>query len=207
MSSAPTDPKTFYTEMLPAQWNRALREQERAVEAAMSLLEGMRAVRATIRVDVTGDAGGTFFLNIKEGRLAAGEAPAYAPFLTLVQDRPAFERLAAEAGDSALGFLGGLSGLAGEMRLTKARLDTLAGVRGCVRFEVTGEGGFALLTHFGEGPVPDAPDTSIRVDPEVYRDLRAGALEPQDAFMSGKLAIEGDVQLAMQVALAALSPD
>jgi hypothetical protein len=207
VGSAQKDPKAFYTEALPAQWNRALEAQERAAEAAQRLLEGMRAVDATIRVDVVGDGGSTFFLNIEAGRLAPGDAPAHPPFLTLVQDRQAFERLVAEAGDSALGFLGGLSGLAGEMHLTKARLDNLADVRGCVRFEVTGEGGFALLTHFGEGPVPDAPDTAIRVDAEVYRALRAGQLNPQDAFMGGKLSMEGDMQLAMQVALAALSPD
>ena len=207
MDPAATSPRAFYTETLPSHWNRALREQERAVEAAQRVLDGMRAVSATIRVEVQGEDGGTFYLNITEGRLSPGDDPAHPPFLTLLQDRRAFARLVEEAGDSALAFLGGISGLAGEMRLTQARLDNLAGVHGCLRFEVLGDQGFALVTHFGEGPVPEEPDTSIRVDPEIYRGLRAGALNPQDAFMSGKLAVEGDMQLAMQIALAALSPD
>lgn len=206
MSEAP-DPRTFYTEELPEQWNRALREQERAAEAAARVLEGMRAVNATIRVEVRGDGGGTFFLNVEDGRLRPGDAPAHRPFLTLVQDRQAFERLAAEAGDSALGFLGGLSGLAGDMKLTKARIDALAGVQGCVRFELRGEGGFALVTHFGDGPVPEEPTARIALDMAAYRALRRGELNPQDAFMGGQIAVEGDMQLAMQLALAALAPD
>lgn len=204
---APPEPEDFYTQALPAQWNRALREQERAVEAAQRVLDGMRAVSATIRVDVEGQGGGTFYLNVRGGRLEAGDAPAFEPFLTLLQDRAGFERLAAEAGDSPMAFLGGLSGLAGEMKLTKGRLENLQGVRGCVRFEVTGPEGFALRTHFGPGPVPEAPDTAIRVDPDAYRQLRSGELEPQNAFLTGQIAVEGDMQLAMQIALAALAPD
>jgi hypothetical protein len=207
VSSDTETPRRFYAERLPEQFNRTLREQERRVEAAQRLLEGMRAVDATIRIEVRGEGGGTFFLNVAKGVMSAGDSPAHPPFLAVIQDRAAFERLAREAGDSALGMLGGLSGLAGEMKLTKARIENLAGVRGSLRFEVTGADGFALLTHFGDGPVPDPPTTTIRVDPETYAALRGGALDPQQAFMSGRIQVEGDMQLAMQLALAALSPD
>lgn len=202
-----TDPKAFYTEQLPAQWNRALRDQERAVEAAKRTLDGMRAVDATLRVEVRGEGGGTFFLNVAGGVLTPGDAPAHPPFLTLVQERPDFERLVAEAGDSALGFLGGLSGLAGDMKLTRARLDQLAGVSGSLRFEVSGEGGFSLLTHFGPGAPAEEADASIRVKRRAYEALRSGEINPQDAFLDGSIEVGGDVQLAMQIALAALAPD
>lgn len=201
------DPRTYYTTTLPAQFNRALVEQERAVEAAQRVLEGMRAVDATIRVEVTGPGGGVFFLNLERGRMTAGESPARTPFLTLVQDRAAFERVVAEAGDSALGMLGGLSGLAGEMKLTRARLENLDGVRGSLRFEVTGPDGFVLLTHFGPDPRPETPDTTLRVGPDTYRELRAGLVDPQAAFLSGRIQVTGDLQLAMQLALTALAPD
>jgi hypothetical protein len=207
MSPDAESPRRFYAERLPEQFNRALREQERRVEAAQRTLDGMRAVTATIRIEVRGEGGGTFFLNVASGVMTAAEEPARPPFLAVIQDRAAFEKLAREAGDSALGMLGGLSGLAAEMKLTQARIDNLAGVRGCLRFEVTGAEGFALLTNFGDGPVPDEPTTTIRVDPETYAALRSGQLDPQQAFMSGKIQVEGDMQLAMQLALAALSPD
>jgi hypothetical protein len=207
LSSAPADPRRFFLESLPAQWNSALREQERAVEAAQRLLDGMRAVDATLRVEIEGEGGGSFFLNVAAGRLEPGDTAAHPPFLTLRLTRASFERFAAEVGDSALGFLGALSGLAHEMRLTRARVDLLAGLAGSVRFELRGEGGFVLLTHFGSGPPPAAPTTSITVDRDAYRALRAGELNPQEAFLGGQIQVEGDLQLAMQLALAAMSPD
>jgi hypothetical protein len=200
-------PKTYFTELLPEQFERALRQQEREVEAAQRVLDGMRAVQATLAVEVSGEQGGKFYLNVDGGHLTPGSAAAHPVVLTLVQSRRDYDRLIRDAGDSALGFLGGLSGLAGEMKLTKSRLDVLAGVTGTLFFEVTGDDGFAILTHFGGASAKAEPDTTIRVHPEVYAELRAGRLDAQNAFMGGKLQVEGDLQLAMQVALAAMAPD
>lgn len=205
-------PQQYYAEQVPSQFNRLLEEQEQAAagadaEYAQQVLDGMRAVTATIRVDVQGEGGGTWFLNICEGRMAAGADAEYAPFLTMIQDAASYERLVAEAGDSALGMLGGLSGLAGEMKLTRARIDNLTGVGGSLQFTLSGDAGFTLLTHFGSDPLPEQPTTTITVDPEGYRKLRAGEIQAHEAFMSGLIQVEGDMQLAMQLALAALSPD
>ncbi len=201
------EPRSFYTETLPEQWNRALREQERRVEAEQRVLEGMRAVDATLRVRVEAE---TFYLNIAKGRLETGESAAHPPVLTLVQERRDFQRLMQDAGESPLGFLGVLSGLAGEMKLTASRLEGLRRLSGSLRFEVTGDAGFALLAGFGEesaDPADGEPNTRIRIAPEVYADLRSGALDPQNAFMSGRIEVEGDMQLAMQLALAVMAPE
>jgi hypothetical protein len=194
VSEAPT-PRAFFTERLPAQFAAALHEQEQAAQAAARLLDGMRAVHATIRAEVRGEGGGVFFLNVEAGRVTPAEVPARPPFLTLIQERASF------------GFLGALSGLAQEMRLTQARIDSLVGIAGTVRFEVRGPDGFALLVHFGPGEPAPTPTTSIAVDRDAYLDLRAGRLSPPDAVMSGRIQLEGDLQLAMQLALAAMSPD
>ena len=103
--------------------------------------------------------------------------------------------------------LGGLSGLAGEMRLTQRRVEDLAEVQGSLKLVIQGDNGFELLTHFGTGPIPNEPTTSITVDEDAYRELRSGALRPQEAFMEGRIAIEGDLQIAMQLALVAIAPD
>ncbi|HEY8155445.1 MAG TPA: SCP2 sterol-binding domain-containing protein [Myxococcota bacterium] len=203
----PADPRRFYTETIPLQFNGALDAQERLGETGRELFQAMRAVDATLCVEVRGEGGGRFYLNILAGRMTAGDAPARLPFLTVVQDRAGFQSLAREAGDSALALLGGLSGLSGELRLTRKRIESLAQLRGAVRFAVSGEGGFALITHFGDGPVPDPPNASIEVGAEAYGELRSGKLDPGEAFMNGKIKVEGDLQLAMQLALAALSPD
>lgn len=201
------DPRSFYAEQIPDQFNRALEAQQALGEEGRRVYDGMRAVTASIRIEVEGEGGGTFHLNIEHGRMRASETAANPPFLTVLQDRRAFERIAREAGDSAMALLGGLSGLAGEMKLTQARIDNLVFVNGLVHFEVTGEDGFVLRTHFGSTPVPAEPDTWIRVDEAAYRDLRAGKLDPQAAFMNQQIVVEGDMQMAMQLALAAIAPD
>jgi len=207
MSDECPEPRAFYTERIPAQFNRALDEQEAQGPAGRRVYEAMRAVTATIRVDVTGEGGGTFFLDIERGRMSATTDPAQPPLVTLQQDRRAFERIAAEAGDSALGLLGGLAGLAGEIRLTRSRVEDLAEVKGLLHFEVTGEQGFVLRSHFGSDPVPAVPDTTVRIDEAAYRDLRSGSLDPQSAFMDHRIVVQGDMQIAMQLALAAVSGD
>jgi hypothetical protein len=200
-----TDPRSFYTETIPAHFNATLEAQRQLGEPGRAVYEDMRAVHASIRVDVEG--GGSFFLDIQAGRMAPSDAPAHPPFLTLRQDRRAFERIAAEAGDSTLALLGGLSGLAGEMKLTRSRIQNLGAVGGSIRFEVSGDQGFALLTHFGGKLIPEGPQASISVDEDVYCELREGRLDPTQAFMDGKLRVEGDVQLTMQLALAVIAPD
>lgn len=199
------DARRFFTETIPAQFNQALDAQEQLGEEGRRVFEDMRAASGTLRVEVTG--AGIFFLNIEAGRMTAGDTPRHPPFLSMLQDRAAFAQLAAEAGDSALALLGGLSGPNRGIKLTRTRIEKLAALRGLIRFEVTGEDGFCLQTHFGPDPFPETPNTSIRVDVTTYRELRAGKLDPQSALLGGQIQIEGDVQLAMQLALTAISPD
>ena len=206
MSQAP-DPRTFFGERFPAQLNRALAEQEQTLASAQRALDGMRAVDATIRFVVRGADGGSFYVNVAKGRSQAADTPAQAPFLTIALDRDHYEPLVREAGDNVLGFLGGISGMGAPVRLTRNRVAQIADVGGTLLFELTGAGGFRLLTRLGEGDPVEPADTAIRVDTEAYRELRAGKLEPQEAFLAGKIAIEGDMQKAMQLALAVLAPD
>ena len=89
-----SDPQTFYGEQIPEQFNRALDEQAVKGDDGKRVYDGMRAVTATIRVEVEGEGGGVFHLNIEQGRMSAGESAAQPPFLTLLQDRRAFDRIA-----------------------------------------------------------------------------------------------------------------
>ena len=209
MSETP-DPKTFFRERFPAQLNRSLAEQERATQMAQRVLAGMRAVAATIRFDVRGEGGITVFVNIEGGRSSAGDAPAHPPFLSISVERSHYEPLFREAGDNVLGFLGGISGMGAPIKLTRDRVEQIAAVGGTLCFELTGEGGFQLLAKLGNSAPVDSgavADTTIRVDAQAYRELREGRLEPQEAFLAGKITVDGDMQRAMQLALAVLSPD
>lgn len=209
MTTPPPAPESFFAERFPAQMNRQLAEQQDAAAAAQRTLEGMRAVDATLRFDVRGEGGGTWYVNFAEGRASAGPAPAHRPFLSIALDRADFEPLWREAGDNVLGFLGGVSGMGAPIKLTRGRVEQIAAVKGALLFELTGAGGFRLVAHLGSQPPAqdEPPATAIRVDAEAYRELRSGTLQPQDAFLAGKIQVEGDMQIAMQLALAVLSPD
>lgn len=207
MSGDDAEPGRFFGEELPAELNRALREQERRVEAERRVLEAMRAVDATLCFEVRGEGGGTFFVNLEGGRATASDRAARPRLLGIVQDRAGFDRLVREAGDSPLRLIGGLSGLGEELRLTRSRVEALAGVTGRVRFEVSGEKGFWLLACFGGATGEGAPDATIRVDAAAYAELKAGKLDPPSAFLSGRIEVDGDAQLAMRIALAAMAPE
>ena len=119
----------------------------------------------------------------------------------------AFAVLERESQDSVLGFLGGLAGLGEEMKLTAQKMQNLAGLEGTLNFQLTGEGGFGLLVHFGAEPIASEPDCSLEVDVAAYEQLKSGQLSAQDAFMNGQIVAKGDMQMAMQLALAAMTPD
>jgi hypothetical protein len=203
----PVDPHAFYTRKIPADFNRMLDEQAARGEEGRRVFEGMTAVNGTIRVDIRGDDAVTFFLDIAAGRMTPAKTPSHAPFLTLIQDMSAFRRLARKAGDSPTALLGALAGLAGDMKLTRKRMLDMEAVKGLIRFEVTGEHSFSILTHFGAGPLPAEPDASIRVGEDTYRELRAGRLDPQSAFLDDRIHAEGDMQKVLQLAFAAVAPD
>lgn len=197
-----SDPRDFYTRRVPNQWNKTLEE-----ESSGSVREGMEGVDASIRVIVRSKDEETFHLNVAKGRMTAETDPAQSPFLTLVHDLDAFTILESESGDSVLGFLGGLAGLEESMKLTTGRLQNLADMAGTLRFALTGDGGFELLVHFGDDPVASEPRCNLEIAREAYDKLRRGEINPQEAFMSQQIAVEGDMQMAMQLALAAMTPD
>lgn len=198
-------PAAFYTERIPEQFNRALAAEREAEGEEGRVYQGLRAVNATLRAELTNGEG--WYLNIVDGEMSPGTEPAHKPFLTLRHDLSDFEALEREAGDSALGFLGGMAGLNAEIKLTKQRVDNMRLVGGCVRFTLTGERGFTILTHFGSEPLPDEPNCELSIDGEIYDKLQAGEIDAQQAFMSGKIDILGDMQMAMQLALSVMSPD
>ena len=65
----------------------------------------------------------------------------------------------------------------------------------------------AIVSQFGEEASPEEPGATIRVDADVYRKLRSGEISAPSAFMEGKIHVDGDLQLAMQLALSAVAPD
>ena len=55
-------------------------------------------------------------------------------------------------------------------------------------------------------PISRTPTTRIAIGSQEYRSLRAGEMDLQAAFLTGKLTLEGDVEAAMKLAMAFMAP-
>ena len=201
----------FYRERVPEQFNQLLERQRRDAAddpAAAKMLDEMQAVRTSIVIQVDcGDAMHRTVYDVDRGEMRTVERPSHAPFFILGHVLDDFTAIRRECGNSLLGFLGALAGLGDEMRLTSQRVRSLRDLHGSLVFERVGPDGFALFVSLGiESPEPE-PRTTIRINEEIYASLRKGDLDPQDAFLDGLIDVEGDMEMAIGLALAALSPD
>ncbi|MFP6655394.1 MAG: SCP2 sterol-binding domain-containing protein [Myxococcota bacterium] len=201
----------FYRKRVPDQFNLILEDQKINAlgdPAAARVLEEMQAVRTSIIVQVDSDdtMHQTAF-DIDRGQMRQVDEPTRSAFLILGHTLEDFENIRGECGDSLLGFLGTLAGLDSPMRLTSLRVRNLRELHGSLIFHRVGRNGFSLFASFGiEEPEPQAR-TIIRLDDAIYTALRSGDLDPQDAFLDGRIEVEGDMEMAVGLALAALSPD
>jgi hypothetical protein len=203
----PPDPHSYYGCRIPLEFNRMLEAQRSLGADGETVFDAMQAVNATIGIEIAGDPPTRVFLDIANGRMRAVAEPAHPPFLTVIQDAECFRQIAGEADGTLTALLGAIAGLRGDMKLTRKRMRDMEAVDGLIRFEVTGAGGFVLLTRFGEGPRPAQPDATIRMDAEAYALLRSGRLDPQTAFLEGRIDTEGAMEKVMQLAFAAVAPD
>ena len=75
------------------------------------------------------------------------------------------------------------------------------GFDGTAMFVLTGEG--SIFVDRGEARAGEGPaDVTLTASPDTFRDILSGALNPTSAFMSGKLALDGDMSAAMRLASA-----
>ena len=203
----------FYTNRVPRHWNLSLERQAETAKRedgeAQRLFNDMTSVDATIDIIVGSDPDhelAHYHLNIAAGCMSAEAQSHRAPFLTLSHDYASFEILEQESGDSILGFLGALAGQKEDLKLTPGRMKNLSGIHGTLSFQLTGEKPMALEARFGSGTNEEEGRCSVKLSRETYQELKSGAIAPQDVFLNGLVEIEGDMQMAMQIALAAVAP-
>jgi hypothetical protein len=200
--------RDFFTLQVPEEWNRRLAEEEARGGDRVAKLRAAAfdmQVRVAGDEDGTGEEGGHFHLRVDEGRMSARPEAGPDPLVILTLGAPDFGRLAAEVGPSPMALLGGIGGDK-DFVLTGARVEALRELRGTLRLEVTGDDPWGLLVHFGPDPVPE-PATTIQIGSEEYRGIREGSLDLQGAFMTGKLMLDGDLEIAMKLAMAMMSPE
>jgi len=72
------------------------------------------------------------------------------------------------------------------------------GFDGTAKFVIEGEGAIVIDAD-GVRAGDDEADVTLTADAEVFQSILEGDLNPTTAFMSGKLAIDGDMGAAMRL--------
>lgn len=93
-----------------------------------------------------------------------------------------------------------------DMMPTRFNAAAAAGVNATYQFDLTGDGGGTWQVAVGDGACKveqgnpnDKPNITITMACGDYLDMITGKLNPQMAFMGGKLKIKGDMSLALKM--------
>lgn len=77
----------------------------------------------------------------------------------------------------------------------------VGGFDGVAKFVITGEGAI-MLDASGVRAGDEPADVTLTADVAVFRAILEGRLNPASAFMSGKLALDGSMAVAMKLGAA-----
>lgn len=79
--------------------------------------------------------------------------------------------------------------------------DKLAGADfdGTAKFDIAGEG-CVMMDSSGARVADEDADVTLSADVETFKGIMEGDTNPTAAFMSGKLAVDGDMGMAMKLA-------
>jgi len=193
-TAAPLDPGAFLQEHVVDRLQRRIAEPRSQVTRPERELEDRLAAEATLAFVLDGEAGGTWYVNVKGEDIRVERAAAQPPLIRLSQSRADWEALVR----SGLG----MGAPPGAADLTAARIKRLATLKGTLEFRLTDEDGERrVVVRFGAEDAP-GPQCAVALRAEDARRLQSGQLTPQAAFMQGLARLEGDVALAMQVGAA-----
>jgi putative sterol carrier protein len=87
--------------------------------------------------------------------------------------------------------------IASAVEALKAKLGD-EGFDGVAKFVIAGEGA-VMIDGTGVRAANEEADVTLTADAGTFQDILDGALNPTTAFMSGRLAIDGDMGAAMRL--------
>ena len=198
LPSDPITPQQFMEEFIPSVLADATLDPETKLD---------------LGVQIDGEGGGQWVLRLSGGGFAVDQTPRDAAAFTLVQTADDWRGALWEGrggvfGEQASALLtSGGAGNADAPPPNMKVLEQLEALGGLIQITVTGGEGGDWTTGFklGPGALPDEPTTHIKIDASDAAAMQSGALDPMQAFMSGKIQVIGDMALMMQMQAIAMS--
>ncbi len=192
---APADitPAKFFTEWLPTQ-----------VDSFKDMISGLGGgVSVAMSTKVTGDGGGEWTALLADGAVKVEEGLRDDAVVTVVIDAKNF--VAAVTGQMKDVMAPPPAGAGGDLspeqmaEQAKEKLEAIKGIEGSIGFQIEDdEKPFGAMVKFA-GELRDEPDVTICIDRENAIAMANGETNPQAAFMSGQIKIEGDMSILMQL--------
>jgi len=179
--------------------------------AAAPLPPGSDALDVKLGIQLSGDGGGEWVLHVDHGKVKVARAPRDEAAFTYVQSVDDWRGAlwggrGGAIGEGAARFFrpGALAEApAGQLGAapSPAALVELAKLSGLLRLVVDPAAGapWSVAFKIGPGPIPAQATTTIHISEDDAAALGRGELDPMTAFLSGKMRVEGDMTLMLQV--------
>lgn len=163
-------------------------------------LDDLEDLETTLRVELQGDGGGDFYLNFADASLEVADEPESEPIVWVTQSVTDFLAMRNE-GAGALSALGGAEKAKGRI-IDPGIAERVAGLDVTLAIVLSQGDTFSeasALVRLGRGNQKSAPQITIRASIPDLKDIVAARMPAPQAFMAGKIRIEGDMALAMKL--------
>jgi len=185
----------FLAQRVAPRFAEQVRDLEKRLAELERQLADLRAAEGTIAWRIEGPETVVRYANFAGGEMRIASEPTHPPLMTIVQTQEDWAR-----------FAGGLPvplGADPRRPLGKSRVERIKTVSGTVRFVLTGIEGvdWSCLVVFGNASLEGEPRVTITIPAATVAELQQGKLDPQAAFMQGRIKIAGDMGFAMQLGM------
>jgi hypothetical protein len=200
--TSPVSPAELLEQWLPAAFAEA------------ALPEELRALDYALGVELTGDGGGEWVVQMVEGVVQVNAAPRGDTSFTYVQSVADWRGALWEGQGGAFGKGAGAlfdpqKMAAGTAKAVESGLPAvpspaaLEGLRvldGLIQLVVTEEASaWNIGLRLGPGAIPAEPTTTVSISAADAAQMESGELNPLEAFMAGRIQVAGDMTLMMQM--------
>ncbi len=182
------EPGAFLRDQVAPRVARRIEDLRAEIDRLHRELADRMTAEATVALVLGGPDGGTWYMNLHDGRMAVDAEPAQPPLVSVHQTRADWEALAQAAG--------GATPMGTD--LTASRIERLREIRGTLEFRLT-TGDTERRVEVRLGPDGSGSRCTLSLKAEDALRLQNGELRPEVAFMQGLVKLQGDITLAMQL--------